>query len=271
MTIENISITNFRGIENVTLNLNGKSTILFGENGVGKSTVLDAIELVLVSAFETYPAEIDFPWDLSSIKISEEQLRSLVMIGRNSFNLSLDVMLKSSPYKLTVEKSAKYRDYASEDQQFIKEWNSLSEQNEEPVPILAYYQPYRHIYSNYNSKDIILTSDQDKRTALRNAFDPNIQFWDFFTWFRQRSEVENAQKAHVDPLYADMQLKAVKGAVLKMLPDFNDLSMGFFPLRIIAKKQNYELSTAPRKFLTRSNVPNFFDFKIVLTTTRTFV
>ena len=32
-----------------------------------------------------------------------------------------------------------------------------------------------------------------------------------------------------------------------------------------------ELSTAPRKFLTRSNVPNFFDFKIVLTTTRTFV
>ena len=242
MTIDKLEIKNFRGIEDITLNLNEKSVVLFGENGTGKSTVLDAIELALLSAFDTYPAEMDFPWDLSSVRFGEEQLRSFIMIGKDFFCINLDVMLKSLPYKLTIDKSTKYRDYACKNHEFIKAWNSLSENNEESIPVLAYYQPYRHIYSNYNPKEIILTSDQDKRSVLRNAFDPNIQFGDFFTWFRQRSEMENAQKAHVDLSYEDMQLKAVISAVLKMLPGFIDLTMGFFPLRIIAKKRDFELS-----------------------------
>ena len=47
MQIQSVELNNFRGINNIFLNFEGKSTILFGINGVGKSTILKAIELSL--------------------------------------------------------------------------------------------------------------------------------------------------------------------------------------------------------------------------------
>lgn len=46
MFLERISIVNFRGIRNLTLNL-GETTILIGENNTGKSTILKALEFCL--------------------------------------------------------------------------------------------------------------------------------------------------------------------------------------------------------------------------------
>lgn len=40
-----LSLTSFRGIENTTLSL-GKKTYIMGENGSGKTHILDALHLV---------------------------------------------------------------------------------------------------------------------------------------------------------------------------------------------------------------------------------
>ena len=47
MKIENITISNFKGIEFKELNFNPKFTVLVGNNGSGKSSILDAISISL--------------------------------------------------------------------------------------------------------------------------------------------------------------------------------------------------------------------------------
>ena len=44
--LKTIKLTNFRGVENLEIPFDGKSTIFFGINGVGKSTILRTIDLI---------------------------------------------------------------------------------------------------------------------------------------------------------------------------------------------------------------------------------
>ena len=46
MVIERLQLNDFRGIHELELDLQGKSTVLYGINGVGKSSVLAAINLM---------------------------------------------------------------------------------------------------------------------------------------------------------------------------------------------------------------------------------
>ena len=42
MEIQSLELTNFRGIAHANLTLDGKSAVIYGINGMGKSTVLQA-------------------------------------------------------------------------------------------------------------------------------------------------------------------------------------------------------------------------------------
>ena len=46
MVIEKLYLKDFRGIHNLELDLQGKSAVLFGINGVGKSSVLMAVSIL---------------------------------------------------------------------------------------------------------------------------------------------------------------------------------------------------------------------------------
>ena len=46
MVIDKLYVNDFRGIHELELDLQGKSTVLYGINGVGKSSVLAAINLM---------------------------------------------------------------------------------------------------------------------------------------------------------------------------------------------------------------------------------
>ena len=49
MRLENIVLDNFRAIEHTKMDLHGKSTIIFGVNGTGKSSVLRSIDLLFAN------------------------------------------------------------------------------------------------------------------------------------------------------------------------------------------------------------------------------
>ena len=46
--ISRITLNNYRSFNNATIDLNGDSVVIFGENGVGKSSVLHAINLLFI-------------------------------------------------------------------------------------------------------------------------------------------------------------------------------------------------------------------------------
>lgn len=49
MRLENVVLDNFRAIGHAQLDLHGKSTIIFGINGTGKSSVLRSIDLLFAN------------------------------------------------------------------------------------------------------------------------------------------------------------------------------------------------------------------------------
>ena len=52
MKIKSIKITSVRGIKDLELELDGKSLIIYGENGTGKSSIVDAFELFFTGEIE---------------------------------------------------------------------------------------------------------------------------------------------------------------------------------------------------------------------------
>ena len=47
MKILNLEIKNIRGIKNIKIQPDGKSIVVFGPNGVGKSAIVDAVDFLL--------------------------------------------------------------------------------------------------------------------------------------------------------------------------------------------------------------------------------
>ena len=52
--IKSISITALRGIRELQLDLNGKNQVIRGDNGTGKTSVVDAIEFFLPGVYHHY-------------------------------------------------------------------------------------------------------------------------------------------------------------------------------------------------------------------------
>ena len=50
LQLPDLFITNFRGIKNLTVPRLGRVTLVAGQNGVGKSTVLDAVKVYAARA-----------------------------------------------------------------------------------------------------------------------------------------------------------------------------------------------------------------------------
>ena len=49
MQLEQVSLKNFRALETADINLEGKSTVIFGINGTGKSSILRSINLLFAN------------------------------------------------------------------------------------------------------------------------------------------------------------------------------------------------------------------------------
>lgn len=47
MKVRTLEIENFRGIRNMTLNFHDRINVLVGENGAGKSSVLDTLSILM--------------------------------------------------------------------------------------------------------------------------------------------------------------------------------------------------------------------------------
>ena len=50
MRVERIKIKNYKGIKDITIDLKGKNALIFGINGMGKSSILSACAIVITKA-----------------------------------------------------------------------------------------------------------------------------------------------------------------------------------------------------------------------------
>lgn len=254
MKINKIKIENFRGFSEANIVLDGKSAVLYGVNGMGKSNVLDVCNIL-------------FSRILQEASNNDKQIRS-IMIGDK------DVKAGEDATKITVwfevdgqefcyfrkredgenrhcatllEKVADYirKQYIgsvkAEKSSDIDEDESVTRfiENNANIPIYVFYGVNR--YSESVRKTLKqYTGTGGKLDAWRDsAFGGEVNFRLFFEWFRGRQEYENSIRV-MDSNAVDPQLEAVRSAILAALG--KDFSM----IRVRVTEKDAELTVVKK-------------------------
>jgi predicted ATP-binding protein involved in virulence len=245
MKIEKIKLKNFRGIKELDLVLHPRLNVFFGTNGSGKSTILEAMALMLT-------------WAVSKIRdssktgtiIKEKDIRNT----QSSVQLEITCSYLEERTSWTVSKTRTGTTAAKtkNDYQELIEFgrriqSSVRNQEESNLPLFAYYPVDRNI------ADISIKTennfDKSPLAVYEDALLGKISFQSFFEWFREREDLENEnirqkiaedRNANIESL--DKQLQIVRSAITTFLPEFSNLKIRRNPLRMEVNK-NKEILT----------------------------
>lgn len=247
MEVRKLHLRNFRGVAVLDLDLNPQLNVFVGVNGAGKSSILDALSVLL----SWFTSRVSNPRG-SGKPIAEIDIRN----GASHAELALGCNHDGQFVRWAVTKSRKGR--VSEGR---SEFGMLSEltrgiqqaitdtEGAVNVPLLVYYPVHRAVI------DIPLRIRQKHSFDLLSAYDEALtsasNFRHFFEWFREREDLENEvlrEAIQKDGRQAnpsgDPHLNAVRRAISMFMPDFSNLRVRRNPLRMEVDKQGQMLTVS---------------------------
>ena len=274
MKIANLNLKNFRDAQALSLELDPKLNVFVGVNGSGKSTVLDAIAIML-----SWPASRIIRPGASGKPITENDITN----GKSSssIQLSCEIDNKTIEWKLTKNRKGHAASEDKSNLQDLKDYvtaiqNQISENSEKAnIPLFVYYPVNRAVLEI--PLRIRGQHKFDLLTAYDDALTSGANFRTFFEWFRVREDLENemfrefqildiepflerikeiqelfenkylenttdASIKPTDSQFPDLQLEAVRNALSEILPDFSNLTVRRSPLRMEVEKNGKRLT-----------------------------
>lgn len=232
MTIEKLFFMDFRGLHSLELELNGKSAILYGINGVGKSSVLTGINLIYASIInrlvrQKFKQSIKFEDSdirynkASSVVAAEfgfEDMQDFFYVYRQMDRTNKRYMNpRKDQFNSLIDHFEKL--YIGETE--IDADNNLSYQNENfDIPVFVSYGVNRLVIKTPLRISKKMSCGQ--YSAYEKAIENQIAFDRLFEWFLEQEIYETQLKKEKEG-YEDIPLKAVKTAMLAMLDGFKDI------------------------------------------------
>lgn len=227
MKLKSITLNNFKGMDNIEFSLDQKTTVIFGINGVGKSTILKAIDLLYANIIAklTKKKTTEFDKDDISYGKSKATIEAKFVFEdgeekeySRSFDRANGRNNNPNQLKELVEKI--------ENNYIVKgyddgEGNWIEETDDKNMPIFANYGVNRIVL------DVPVRAPKEqfeKLDAFDKAIKSTIDFRNLFKWFRNQEDIENQAKVRNNNMgYEDRSLKVVKKAMLAMLDGFEDI------------------------------------------------
>jgi|688.fasta_scaffold227324_2 predicted ATP-binding protein involved in virulence len=256
MKINTVKLQNYRGIRDLSLDLDKNLNVFYGENGSGKSTVIDSIVIMLSWLVKRLVSSSTDPSrHISENDIANGNAFALISLScchqEKNIEWQLFKARKSSSdlffrKRLKDPRNSTNLGNLSE---FTKSLQSKIFEAEENInlPIFVYYPVGRAVL------DIPLRIREKNNFKLFTAYDQSLEsganFRAFFIWFRDREDLENENRKYVDLpnkpedfSFPDPQLEAVRNALKVFLPEFTDLTVRRSPLRMEIKKNGKRLT-----------------------------
>lgn len=212
MHIQQVKIKNFRCFEDLTVNLNPDVNIFVGNNGSGKSAVLDAIAAAMYPYVSRFQEAVGKSiTDRDQLSIFQRDLPVKTIENDNSTlknEIKFTVSATNFPeWKVTYKRTLIDDENKSLNIDYSEDWykviynkivdylNTLNNKSQSELFILAYYKGNRNLT---NITDIKNLSNQfsDRFDALKNAFDAIANFSDLANWFfaRELQELREGKK-----------------------------------------------------------------------------
>lgn len=236
MKLHRIELNHYRSFSNTILDLGGDNVVIFGENGVGKSSVLHAINLLFIRILYSIIQEKTKP----TISLQTNDIKN----GDGECKITADFELEKECYSFTrsVKKDGHSEYNRKELESVVRDFRSrFLEDDSSDMPIFVNYGIHRLVL------DIPLRIRQkhifDKRSALSKAIDNKIDFRTFFEWYRYQEDLENEIIVEKKDFgYQDRALKAVRESVQAMLDYAGDLHIERHPLSMVIKKDGERIA-----------------------------
>ncbi len=216
MHIQTLSLQNFRGFEEKTIDFHPQFNVLIGENGSGKTTILDAINLALqkfIHLLDDGEKQRDFI-QKNDVKIGQ---RASGIVAKIAFGSNEEVI------EIFTDKTKINKANSQSLEQFL-----IPIRHETPpnIPILSYYTWNRlsNIVNDRNDKTINIKGEYD---AYYKAFSTsNYMYQDFLNWFEMGENYENDTRLKVNINFRHPDLEAVRGAISLFLSKLSGVEMG---------------------------------------------
>ncbi|MCG8208165.1 AAA family ATPase [Tenacibaculum finnmarkense] len=218
MNIQNITIINFKGFSEKYLNFNNRMTVLIGDNGSGKTSVLEALSFVIGTFFhriEGANARTLKDFEKRRIIVSPESFETQL-----PFKISVSHTFEGENYNWSRESNkikggVSYKD-ANDLINRGKKLSELIRSNEETVnlPLLAYYGTERLAEKK---QKIAYAKKSSRIDGYYGALDPRSIKRKFLEWFKTFED--SALKFNKDKtLY-----NAFTNAITEMVPEWKNI------------------------------------------------
>jgi len=237
--VQELDIEGFRGLAKMRIEFNESLTVLIGVNGTGKTSVLDALALLL-SQFTASMRDGGVPARISPDDIS---------IGQSFAKCAIGTTIDDEQLHWSQERKATSRGDASFTFE-IPARKALDALRREilvnagaSIPLAVYYAVNRGDIEIPERLRKRVDGERDQRTGthesslLKGAAD----FRAFLEWFKEHEDVENSERRD-KPSFEDQQLSAVRRAIERLLPGFRDPRVRRSPLRLVVNKDGQDLA-----------------------------
>lgn len=237
MQIEKITIDNFRGKKNLDVHLGSRLTLFVGENGSGKTTILDAIAIGLGAILSYLPKVTSITFKNSDLMQTGERKAPYTRLKlKATNNIEWDRTLRRDKSKKTLSKVPSAHGLSLL-KKFIDE-KIIDPHNESigfTLPVYSYYGVSRALL------DVPLRrrgfpKNHQRFEALEYALNSTSRFKSAFVWFyNKENEEQRKQKELKSFEYKLPELEAVRKAIETVFPNITEPHIMLNPLRFAVK------------------------------------
>jgi predicted ATP-binding protein involved in virulence len=238
MKLQQLELTDFRPFKNLNIQFGKQLTVLVGINGAGKTSILEALAIMLSRLFSR----------IRSTKGTGQFTESDIRKGASKTANSIEIEFNQKPHSWKVVKTKRGRKKQTITnltaiKDIVEQIQDSFEQNDKnSVPLAVFYGVNRAVLAvplRIRTKHHFEEQFSAYEQALTGGHN---DFRRFFEWYREREDFENEQKLYpIEPSvgdnlqYQEPQLEAVRKAILA-LTGFSNLRVRRSPLRMEVKK-----------------------------------
>lgn len=247
MKIKQLFLQNFRCFDSLEIDFDQSLTVIVGENGAGKTAILDAIAVAFGRFLTKLPNISGISIKYSDIRLTESDKKSAFA----QYWISIDDFSRQSiswaagRRRDTSDKTAKeirtsligldrHKTGFKEIDRFANDLiNKFNDNEGYKMPLIAYYGTNRAILEEVKRRRNF-KKEFSRFESLVSALNPNARFKDAFEWFNAMEDLERREQQERRSFnYRLPELDTVRKAIEAVLPGFCRPRTEIRPLRFV--------------------------------------